>query len=393
MSKTDITYMSILGKAVHLGTVSENRTGIDTSKTFGEFVRFDVQQGYPIVTQKHVFHRGIHEELFWFLDGGNNIQPLIDKNVHIWDGWANSNGDLGPVYGEQWRARDETHVLIPDSPYFESKLAHLSNLTENAKGETRSALFGQMPYTRYDAPGAVIFTRKYDQIANAIHRLEQYPDCRRIIVDSWNPDVVPVEGVAPKDQPALGKQALPACHTIFQFGSASTGDSGVFRADLSYMDLTTNTDGTVNLFGYPTNLTLDEITESLNVLLDVASYHDNIHGPMKGMRELSLHMHQRSADLFLGFPFNIASYASLLNIMASRVGMLPKHLTISLGDSHVYSNHEEAIAEQHKQKSHPAPIFCAIDIKNHSDLKGLTCANYRIVGYEHGPLIRGDVAI
>jgi thymidylate synthase len=391
MNAADKAYMSLVNRITDFGTHSENRTATDTIKVFGEFLRFHVGIRYPLITQKQVFHRGLHKELFMFLDGETNIESLIKDDVHIWDEWANTNGDLGPVYGAQWRARDDLHLVHSSDSYAQQKMEYLDSLTDIDPEDPK--LQGQAPFQRAMLPtGGALYYRKFDQIKNALYRLSKYPDCRRILVDSWNPSVIPVDGKAPSEQPALGKQALPACHTLFQFGSTKS-ERNVYRSSLSYASLTTQADGTMALFGNPTGLTLKQLTKSRKALVDVFVKHDEIYGSMHFDRQLYLHMHQRSADTFLGFPFNIASYASLLNFVAASQNMLPNTLSISIGDAHVYEDHAVALKLQAKQEEHDAPIFCVIDIQNHPDLRGLTTNNYKIVGYEHGPLITGKPAV
>lgn len=388
-NSADNMYGSIV-KNAFTGVSSENRTDVDTTKTFGQFMCFYPSSCYPILTQKKVFHRGLHEELFWFLDGHNNIKRLLDHDVHIWDGWANKDGDLGPVYGEQWRAREDVQLVRYDDKYFASKTAFLDGLTFT--NFDSSLLQGQSPFHRHEIPDVgLLYTRKFDQITNALYRLVNHPDCRRIIVDGWNPSVVPVDGIAPSDQPQIGKQSLPACHTLFQFGSVQTKNR-YFRRELHYMKIDV-VNGEAYLFDKPTGKTLDELLTDKQTLLFVANAHDAEYGPLPAGRELSLHLHQRSMDLFLGAPFNIASYASLLNIFCARLNMLPAQLSISVGDAHIYDNHVQQLKKQLNNVMYGSPIFCAINIGQHPDLKGLTASNYRIVGYKSNEKIEGSVAI
>lgn len=389
MNQADRQYMQLVEDTLQ-GHHSQNRTAVDTIKTFGKFMEFDLQSCYPLLTQKKVYHRGIHEELWWFLDGENNIQKLLDADVHIWDGWANERGDLGPVYGEQWRRRDDIHFLAFDDPYFSTKKQYLDSLTYAASGD--DILCGQKPYEVVEVGFGLglLYFRKYDQIANAIYRLTHYPDCRRIIVDGWNPSVVPVDGRKPSEQPAIGKQSLPACHTLFQFGSADTGH-GYAREDMFCFEIEEH--GTeAYLFDQPTGLTVDQLLSSREKLLSVARDHDHAYGPLY-RRELNLHLHQRSMDTFLGGPFNIASYASMLCIFAARTGMLPAKLSISVGDAHIYTNHLDVIEEQQAQPEQRSPLFCTINIRKHPDLRGLTSSNYRVLDYVCGPTLRGEVAV
>lgn len=387
-NSADSMYGNLI-KNTFVGVKSENRTGVYTTKVFGQFMSFYPASYYPLLTQKKVFHRGLHEELFWFLDGHNNIKRLLDHDVHIWDGWANADGDLGPVYGEQWRARDDIHLVSMDDKYFTTKKDFLDSLTFTDDDDRK--LQGQQRFSRVDLPNAYLYHRKFDQITNAIFRLESFPDCRRIIVDGWNPSVVPVDGLSPIEQAQIGKQALPACHTLFQFGSTLT-KIRYLRRELHYMKIDV-IHGEAYLFDRPTGKSLDELLVDKQTLVSVASEHDVKYGPLPAGRELSLHLHQRSMDTFLGAPFNIASYASLLNIFCARLNMLPSQLSISVGDAHIYSNHVNQLKQQLGNEMFASPIFCAINIEQHPDLKGLTSSNYRIVGYKSNEKIEGAVAI
>lgn len=228
----DQIYKNLLADVIMNGKVKENRTGIKTHSVFGRQVRFDMEDGFPIQTTKKIHWKSVVHELLWFISGDTNIEYLQRNGVRIWDEWADDKGDLGPVYGKQWR-RWESSTLVK----------------------------------KYNGTGGGLNAMGFeeiDQLGNAIEQIKNNPDSRRIIVSAWNPSDVP-------------KMALPPCHTMFQF----------------YVD--------------------------------------------KG--ELSCQLYQRSADLFLGVPFNIASYALLLHMIAVVTDTTPKELIITFGDLHIYENH------------------------------------------------------
>lgn len=250
------------------GTEKSDRTGTGTKSVFGYQMRFDLQEGFPLVTTKKLHLRSIIHELLWFLAGDTNIKYLKDNGVSIWDEWADENGDLGPVYGHQWRSWDA------------------------ADGRT------------------------IDQISNVIERIKTSPDDRRLIVSAWNVGELP-------------KMALPPCHAFFQFYVA---------------------DG-----------------------------------------KLSCQLYQRSADIFLGVPFNIASY-SLLTLMVAKVtGLQPGDFVHTFGDAHLYSNHYEQAELQLSREPRKLPeMHLNPHVKNIFDFK---YEDFELVGYEPHPHIKAPVAV
>ena len=250
------------------GAVKSDRTGTGTKSVFGHQMRFRLSDGFPLLTTKKLHLRSIIHELLWFLRGDTNIQYLHDNGVTIWDEWADANGDLGPVYGHQWRS-------WPD----------------------------------YD--GGTI-----DQIANVVDLIKHHPDSRRMIVSAWN--VAEVE-----------KMALPPCHTMFQFYVA---------------------DG-----------------------------------------RLSLQLYQRSADTFLGVPFNIASYALLLQMMAQVTGLEAGDFIHTTGDTHLYLNHIEQAQLQLTRAPRPLPrMILNPEVK---DLFDFRYEDFKLEGYDPWPHIKADVAV
>jgi thymidylate synthase len=250
------------------GVRKEDRTGTGTLSVFGYQMRFDLAQGFPLVTTKKLHLRSIIHELLWFLRGDTNIRYLQDNGVSIWDEWADANGDLGPVYGYQWRS------------------------WPTADG------------------------RHIDQIAQVIEQIRNHPDSRRIIVSAWN--------VAEIDN-----MALPPCHAFFQFYVAEG--------------------------------------------------------------RLSCQLYQRSADIFLGVPFNIASYALLTLMMAQATGLQPGDFVHTLGDAHLYSNHLEQARTQLQRQPRALPTLrINPDIK---DLFAFAFADFELLDYAPHPHIKAPVAV
>lgn len=274
-------YLDLMRHVLEHGHKKSDRTGTGTISVFGYQMRFDLSQGFPLVTTKKCHLRSIIHELLWFLKGDTNIQYLTDNKVTIWDEWATEQGDLGPVYGAQWRSWQ-----TPD--------------------------------------GRVI-----DQISQLIHDIKTNPDSRRLIVSGWNPAVLPDTRFSPKDNAAMGKQALPPCHTLFQF----------------YV-------------------------------------HDG---------RLSCQLYQRSADVFLGVPFNIASYALLTMMVAQVCDLTPGDFVHTFGDAHLYSNHLDQVKEQLSRTPHPLPqmkLNPAI-----KDIFGFRFEDFELVNYVAHPAIKAPIAI
>ncbi len=261
-------YLDLMRYVKDNGTRKEDRTGTGTVSIFGHQIRFDLAEGFPVVTTKKLHLRSIIHELLWFLKGDTNTKYLNDNGVRIWDEWADENGDLGPIYGYQWRSWP-----TPDG-------------------------------------------RHVDQIAQVIDQLKNNPDSRRIIVSGWN--VAEIENMA-----------LPPCHTLFQFYVA---------------------DG-----------------------------------------KLSCQLYQRSADIFLGVPFNIASYALLTMMLAQVCGLKLGDFVHTFGDAHLYLNHMEQVDTQLVRKPFPLPIMkINPQVK---DLFDFTFEDFELVGYECHPGIKAPVAV
>ena len=271
-------YLDLIKHVQQNGTVKEDRTGTGTKSVFGYQMRFNLSEGFPMVTTKKLHLKSIIYELLWFLKGETNIEYLKENGVKIWDAWANENGDLGPVYGHQWR-------------------------NWNSEG--------------------------IDQITEVINTIKTNPDSRRMLVTAWNPSVLPDTSISFSENVANGKAALPPCHAFFQF----------------YV-----TDG-----------------------------------------KLSCQLYQRSADIFLGVPFNIASYALLTMMMAQVCGLGYGDFIHTFGDAHIYSNHSEQIALQLSREPRPLPqMEINPNIKNIFDF---SFKDFTLVNYNPHPHIKGAVSV
>lgn len=261
-------YLELCEHILENGVKKNDRTGTGTISVFGHQMRFDLQEGFPLLTTKKVFLKGIIYELLWFLKGDTNIKYLQDHGVHIWDEWADENGNLGPVYGHQWRS-----------------------------------------WGTKDG-------RTIDQISNVIEQIKTNPDSRRLIVSAWNVG-------------ELDEMALPPCHTLFQFYVANG--------------------------------------------------------------KLSCQLYQRSADVFLGLPFNIASYSLLTMMVAHVCGLQPGEFIHTTGDTHIYLNHIEQIKTQLQRTPRKLPTMkLNPEVKNIFDFE---YEDFILEGYDPHPPIKGEVSV
>ena len=271
-------YLDLLRHIKENGTQKGDRTGTGTKSVFGHQMRFDLNEGFPMVTTKKLHLKSIIYELLWFIKGDTNIKYLSENGVRIWNDWANEDGDLGPVYGAQWR---------------------------NWNGEG------------------------IDQLKNVIEQIKTNPNSRRLMVSAWNPSVMPDTSVSFAENVANGKAALPPCHAFFQF----------------YV-----TDG-----------------------------------------KLSCQLYQRSADVFLGVPFNIASYALLTMMVAQVCGLKYGDFVHSFGDVHIYNNHFEQADVQLSREPMKLPTMKMNPAIK--DIEAFTFEDFELVGYEHHPHIKAAVSI
>lgn len=273
MSTIPTPYEDLLREIMDSGNEKGDRTGTGTKSVFGRQMRFDLSESFPLITTKRVHFKSVAIELLWFLRGESNVRWLQERGVSIWDEWADEDGELGPVYGVQWRSWPAGY------------------------GET------------------------IDQIARVIDSLKTNPDSRRHIVSAWNPAEV-------------DDMALPPCHALFQFYVKNRQD---------------------------------------------------------GVQELSCQLYQRSADMFLGVPFNIASYALLTQLIAQEVGMEPGEFVWTGGDCHIYSNHYEQVEEQLSREPYPYP---QLRIKNKkASIFDYEFEDFELVDYRHHPTIKAPIAV
>ena len=271
-------YLDLLQHIDTHGVEKTDRTGTGTKSVFGYQMRFNLAEGFPLVTTKKIHLKSLVHELLWFLKGSTNIEYLQENGVRIWNEWADENGNLGPVYGHQWR-------------------------NWNSEG--------------------------IDQIQGVVDTLKSNPDSRRMLVSAWNPSVLPDTSVSFSENVSNNKAALPPCHAFFQFYVA-----------------------------------------------------DN---------KLSCQLYQRSADVFLGVPFNIGSYALLTMMVAQVCGFEAGDFVHTFGDVHIYSNHQEQIKEQLSRSPKPLPTMkLNPEIKNIFDF---TYEDFELLNYDPHPLIKGKVAI
>jgi len=274
-------YLDLLRHVRENGTFKGDRTGTGTYSVFGYQMRFDLSEGFPLVTTKKIHFKSVVHELLWFLKGDTNTQYLKENGVRIWDEWADENGDLGPVYGFQWRN------------------------WPNANGAS------------------------VDQVKQVVEQLKSNPNSRRIIISAWNPSDLPDETVSPQQNVKEGRMALAPCHAFFQF----------------------------------------YVSEG----------------------KLSCQLYQRSADIFLGVPFNIASYALLTMMLAQVCDLEPGDFVHTLGDAHLYTNHQEQVELQLSRDPLPLPqmkLNPAI-----KDIFDFTFDDFELVDYQHHEHIKGIVAV
>lgn len=274
-------YLDLMRHVKEQGTKKEDRTGTGTVSVFGYQMRFNLSDGFPLVTTKKCHLKSIIHELLWFLQGDTNIKYLKDNGVNIWNGWATDEGELGPVYGKQWRS-----------------------------------------WVGHD--GQVI-----DQISELVEQIKNNPDSRRLIISAWNPAVLPDTDYSPAENAAMGKQALPPCHTLFQF-----------------------------------------------YVLD---------------GKLSCQLYQRSADILLGVPFNIASYALLTMMLAQVCDLEVGDFVHTFGDAHLYLNHMEQVEEQLSRTPHSLPTMAInSDVK---EIFGFKFEDFELKNYDSHPAIKAPIAI
>ena len=277
-------YLELMQDIIENGTDKGDRTGTGTRSVFGRQLRFDLQKGFPLLTTKKLHLKSIIYELLWFLDGNTDNNWLKERGVSIWDGWALEDGDLGPIYGKQWRS-----WACPDG-------------------------------------------RTIDQISELVEQIKRNPNSRRLIVSGWNPADLPDETISPQDNVRNNKAALPPCHTLFQFYVA---------------------DG-----------------------------------------KLSCQLYQRSADYFLGVPFNIASYSLLTHMLAQQCDLEVGDFVHTFGDVHLYRDHLDDPAIVQEQLSRTPRALPKLQIKRKPEsIFDYDFDDFEIVDYDPYPGIRAAVSI
>jgi thymidylate synthase len=276
-------YLELLRDVVEHGTDKADRTGVGTRSVFGRQVRFDLSAGFPLVTTKKIHLKSVIYELLWFLSGSTNNDWLRARGVTIWNEWAAENGDLGPIYGRQWRS-----------------------------------------WARPDGSTS-------DQLADLVEAIRRNPDSRRLVVSSWNPADLPDEGLSPQDNVRQGRMALAPCHCLFQYYIAEG--------------------------------------------------------------RLSCQLYQRSADLFLGVPFNIASYALLTYMVAQQCDLAVGDFVHSFGDLHLYKNHltDEIVFAQLAREPRPLPRL--VIRRQPPSLFDYAFDDFEVTGYDPHPAIRAPIAV
>lgn len=327
----DWQYIDCINYILKNGILKSNRTGIDTVGVFGYQMKFDLRDGtIPLLTTKKVHTKSIIHELLWFIKGDMNVKYLNDNGVTIWNEWADENGDLGPVYGHQWRKWP----------------------TYKSVGTQKSYPFNQEDQTyedwfKKDQP--------IDQIAQVVDKLKNNPTDRRMIVSAWNPaDLLDMK--------------LPPCHYCFQLYTRPLNDK-------ERMLLATQ-------LYHPNDIMEEAKLSDLNITLNqllIPKY------------ELSLMLNQRSCDLFLGVPFNIAQYGIFLHMFCDVGHMVPGDLIWNGGDVHIYLNHLEQVKEQRTRQPFPSPSFRFA--RNITDIDDFKYEDFIIENYQHHPAIKGEVAV
>lgn len=322
-------YLDLLKHTLENGRKKTDRTGTGTISVFGTQTRYSLADGkIPIVTTKKLFTKGVIEELLWMLRGETNVNSLKDKGVNIWNEWAAANGELGPVYGKMWR----------DFPAHE----------------------------RY---GMGVRYRTVDQIKELEEQLKNNPDSRRLVVSGWHPGLLPDTALTPSQNAAAGKQALPPCHTLFQFiCEPMTVDERVVWH---------NENVGTPLMEIGSGITAEQACDEADVPKFL----------------LSCQLYQRSGDLFLGVPFNIMSYALLTHMLAKAHNMVAHEFIHTLGDAHIYTNHVEQVEKQLGRKPRKEPTLKFNSEKAFGSVLDFESADIEIVGYKPHGALKGEVAV
>ena len=372
-----------------------DRTGTGTYSIFGHQMRFDLQKGFPLVTTKKVPFHLIVKELLWFLEGNTNAHDLAAQGCHIWDEWALETGELGPIYGKQWRSWS-----APNMTAIDEKLEKIDKLIQEIRSEQDS------DFRRDDAAAARKLlleirehdsTRTIDQIREVIHTIKTKPHSRRLIVSAWNPVDMPDESVSPQENVAEGRMALAACHTLFQF-YVSDMTENERKAHLARQDdkfwelLRTARINSDDLASVPES---DRLKRSAD---DSQWYYKDAYATFESYveenapkKKLSCQLYQRSADAFLGVPFNIASYALLTHMIAQVCDLAVGDFIWTGGDCHIYSNHVEQTKVLISREPKTLPTLkLNPEIK---DIDAFALDDIELVDYQSHSAIKGKVSV
>lgn len=367
-----------------------DRTGTGTFSKFGHSMRFNLQEGFPLVTSKFVPMHLIIKELLWFLEGNTNAHDLAEQGCHIWDEWATEEGDLGPIYGKQWRSWE----CPPNYDRVHEKIDELMEGVEAGEYDKQD-LMNALDNLR----ATIDNNNTIDQIREVIHTIKTKPNSRRLIVSAWNPNDMPDETVSPQENVEMGNMALAACHTLFQFYVSELTDKEKHtwfcqRESETYWDLHRKARiQPEDVDGVPEadrvvwkNVGADiwyhkEAFETFN-----AYARDNA---PKG--KLSCQLYQRSADAFIGVPFNIASYALLTHMIAQCCELEVGDFIWTGGDCHIYSNHVEQTRELISRD--PLPLSTLKLNPEITDIDAFTLDDIEVVGYHSHSAIKGKVSV
>lgn len=389
MNNADTQYLTVARELRDTAVNTPNRTDTSAYKKFGTQLSFDLRDGFPLLTTKKVFLRGIIHELLWFLNGDTNIKYLQDNKCKIWDEWATADGELGPVYGAQWRRWEDIKIPKSEAEY---------NALKDVLGYQEIGTFNS---TNGSVSGAPVLYREIDQIADAINTLKTNPEDRRIIITAYNPAVKPTIELKPHENAEINLQALPPCHMIFQFNTTPIGyeereqlfleqQNTKLTNDPDWVTHGANeghADDTLEDIATRQNMELlSELAKTENVPFDeVLTAEFNI-----PTHHLDLQMYQRSADWFLGVPFNIASYSLLLMMFAQQTNTIARNYIHTFGDYHIYENHLDQIDTQLNQEQYDLPTMT---ITKAESIDSYTVDDFVLTNYQHGPVLKGDVAV
>lgn len=341
-------YLALMKDILDNGVVKKDRTGVGTLSVFGRQLRFDLKEGFPLVTTKKVHLKSIIHELLWFLNGDTNVKYLQENGVKIWNAWSDEEGNLGPVYGKQWREwRDckvvECHDVRRTQQLMQRGYKYIGNMKEDG--------------TTY-----LVYEKAHDQISKVIQQLREDPDSRRIIVSAWNVG-------------DLDDMALNPCHNYFQF----------YTTEMTLLE---------RLDWYEAN----EPEKFANAPLinhedidDEERLHETLDREGIPRRKLSCFYMMRSNDYLLGAPFNVASYALLTHMIAQQLNMVPDELVYSGVDVHLYSNHLEQAKLQLTREPYPLPKLV---IKRKPDsIFDYKYEDFELVGYQSHGTIKAPIAV